>query len=140
GWTFPKTSRDWTSHTWLRPALLGGLAVLRRQLPKAIGERADGLGLDAIWAYHHVISPSAVEAAGAAGVELIAWTVDDLGRMVELIEMGVGGVVSNDPRLFAQAENVISGRATAPEPEDSDVMAELDDEAEPASGELPAEG
>ena len=132
GWTFPKTRRDWTSHGWLRPALIGGLAVLRRQFPKAIGERVEELGLSAVWAYHHVISPRTVDAAAEAGVELIAWTVDDLGRMVELIEMGVGGIVSNDPRLFAQAERVIGGDEPPPEPEDGDVMEELDDEAEPA--------
>jgi glycerophosphoryl diester phosphodiesterase len=33
-------------------------------------------------------------------VELIAWTVDDEPRMRRLTEMGVDGLVSNDPRLF----------------------------------------
>ena len=43
--------------------------------------------------------------------------MDDLERMVELLEMGVHGVVSNDPRLFAQAEKIAIGRATAGGPE-----------------------
>ena len=29
GWTFPKTRRDWTAHSWLRPALMGGLALMQ---------------------------------------------------------------------------------------------------------------
>jgi glycerophosphoryl diester phosphodiesterase len=132
GWTFPKTRRDWTAQRWLRPALIGGLALLRRQFPRAIAGRVDELGLSAIWAYHHVISPKAVAAAHDAGVELIAWTVDDLGRMVELAGMGVGGIVSNDPRLFDQAADALAGKRPAPEPEDGDVMEELDEEAEPA--------
>jgi len=35
-----------------------------------------------------------------SGVELIAWTVDDEPRMRRLIEIGVSGLCSNDPRLF----------------------------------------
>jgi glycerophosphoryl diester phosphodiesterase len=43
-----------------------------------------------------------VEAVGAAGGELYVWTVDDLGRLRELEAMGVTGVITNDPRLFAK--------------------------------------
>jgi len=137
GWTFPKTRRDWTSQRWLRPAVLGGLALLRRQFPKAIGERAGELGLTSVWAYHHVITPRAVEAAREAGVQLMAWTVDDPGRLAELSKMGVDGLVSNDPRLFAGAEAVVEGKAPAPEPQEGDVMAELEEEAEPSAEEVP---
>ena len=47
-----------------------------------------------------------MEAARQIGVELIAWTVDDVTRMRELLEMGVDGICSNDPRLF----EVVEGR------------------------------
>lgn len=132
GWTFPKTRRDWTRHGWLRPAIKGTLALMRRQFAAGIAARAEELGLSAVWGYHHVITPRAVEAANEAGVELIAWTVDDLGRMVELIEMGVHGVCSNDPRLFEHAEAGAAGKEPVPEPKEGDVMEELDEEAEPA--------
>ncbi len=143
GWTYPKTRRDWTSQSWLRPAVIGGLALMRRQFPGSIGERAEELGLSAVWAYHHVISPKAVEAAQNAGVELIAWTVDDLDRMLELIGHGIGGIVSNDPRLFAEAEEVAAAAASSaaePDPsEDSDGSdhqgaSGQDEGARPASG------
>lgn len=137
GWTFPKTRRDWTSQRWLRPALMGGLAVMRRQFPKAIGERASELGLSSVWAYHHVVTPSAVEAAHDAGLKLMAWTVDDAARLAELTLMGVDGLVSNDPRLFDQAEAAAAGEIPAPEPKEGDVMEELDEEAEPSSEEVP---
>ena len=46
-------------------------------------------------------SPRLAEVARSAGVELIAWTVDDLDRMRKLVATGVTGICSNDPRLFA---------------------------------------
>jgi len=60
--------------------------------------------VDAVWAYHPIITPRLVEAARKVGVELIAWTVDDAERMRELLAMGVDGICSNDPRLFEVAE------------------------------------
>jgi glycerophosphoryl diester phosphodiesterase len=45
-----------------------------------------------------------VEAADSAGVELIAWTVDDAARMRALRKLGVNGICTNDPRLFADLQ------------------------------------
>jgi glycerophosphoryl diester phosphodiesterase len=36
-----------------------------------------------------------------AGLELIAWTVDDAREMRRLAALGVDGICTNDPRLFA---------------------------------------
>jgi len=36
-----------------------------------------------------------------AGGELYVWTVDELSRIQALDALGVTGVISNDPRLFA---------------------------------------
>ncbi len=134
GWTYPKTRRDWTQYGWARPGIAAGLAAMRRRFPKTLAEQAPELDIDAVWAYHHLVTPRLVEAAEQAGLELIAWTVDDLGRMVELIEMGVHGICSNDPRLFPRAEDAAAGRAPAPEsePVDSDdLVEELEQDAEP---------
>ena len=35
--------------------------------------------------------------------------------MVELLQMGVHGICSNDPRLFAEAERIVTGDAPSPE-------------------------
>jgi glycerophosphoryl diester phosphodiesterase len=106
GWTYPKTKRDWTQYGWASPALKAGLATLRRRYPGILAKKGPELNVDAVWVYHLIITPKAVEAAHQIGVELIAWTVDDVTRMRELLEMGVDGICSNDPRLF----EVVEGR------------------------------
>jgi glycerophosphoryl diester phosphodiesterase len=54
-----------------------------------------------MWVFHPVITPRLTAVTRAAGVELIAWTVDDLPTMRRLLDLGVDGICSNDPRLFA---------------------------------------
>jgi glycerophosphoryl diester phosphodiesterase len=100
GWTIPKTRHDWSQHSLARPALGAGLAILRRRLPKMIREDAPSLDIDAIMAYHPIVSPEAVTAAEEQGLELYAWTVDDPERVAELAEMGVHAIISNDPRIL----------------------------------------
>jgi glycerophosphoryl diester phosphodiesterase len=104
GWTYPKTRRDWTSYGWARVGVAAALAAIRRRFPAILASKGPELGVDAVWAYHHVITPKLVEAANQQNIELIAWTVDDAARIRELAEMGVHGICSNDPRLFAVAE------------------------------------
>jgi glycerophosphoryl diester phosphodiesterase len=104
GWTYPKTRRDWTQYGWAAPALAAGLSALRRRFPGILEKKGPRLGINAVWAYHPIITPRLVEVARKVGVELIAWTVDDADRIRELLAMGVDGICSNDPRLFEVAE------------------------------------
>ncbi len=104
GWTVPRTTRDWPSIRWARPLLLGGLVTLRARLPGIVRRRAPALGVQSIWAYHAVITTALVEACHATGLMLNAWTVDDRERILRLAAMGVDGICTNDPRLFAALE------------------------------------
>ena len=63
-------------------------------------EKAQQLGVDSVWMYDPVITPRLIEALGEINIEVIAWTVDDATRIEQLVEMGVAGICSNDPRLF----------------------------------------
>jgi glycerophosphoryl diester phosphodiesterase len=107
GWTYPKTRRDWTQYGWAGPALRAGLSAIRRRFPGILEKKGPKLGVDAVWAYHAIITPRLVEAAHRVEVELIAWTVDDAERIRELLDMGVDGICSNDPRLFDVAERQV---------------------------------
>jgi glycerophosphoryl diester phosphodiesterase len=104
GWTFPKTSRDWTRRPWAKPALRAALYGMRLQLPGLAAEKLPKFDVFAMWVYHPLVSPRLAGICRRCGVELIAWTVDDEPRMRRLTEMGVDGLVSNDPRLFQRLD------------------------------------
>ena len=111
GWTYPKTRRDWTRYGWAAPAVAAALSAIRRRFPRILEKRGPKLGIDAVWAYHQIITPRLVSAAEKVGVELIAWTVDDAERIRELLTVGVNGICSNDPRLFEVAERQLAPAA-----------------------------
>jgi glycerophosphoryl diester phosphodiesterase len=128
GWRF-----DWTGHRWATPVVGTGLMAMRRRMPKLVAERAPELQVDAIWAYDRLVTPKLVEAAHDADVDLYVWTVDDPGRIAELAEMGVDGIVSNDPRLFTDEAPAPAEADGKPEKADAEKVAEeLAEEAEPA--------
>jgi glycerophosphoryl diester phosphodiesterase len=102
GWTYPKVTRDWASKRWARAPMLAALIAMRRRLPGIASRELPRLGVDSMWVYHPLVTRRLAAVTAAAGVELIAWTVDDLPRMRELLEAGADGICSNDPRLFAE--------------------------------------
>jgi glycerophosphoryl diester phosphodiesterase len=101
GWTYPKVTRDWTSKRWAKAPMVVALAAMRYRLPGLAAQQLPRLGVEAMWVYHPLISTRLARICRLAGVELIAWTVDDLARMRALVAAGVAGICSNDPRLFA---------------------------------------
>ena len=112
GWTYPKVSKDWTSKRWARLPVLGASVAMRHRLPGLAAQKLPKLGVEAMWVYHPLITPRLGRICKLAGVELVAWTVDDRLRMEKLIEAGVASICSNDPRLFAQ----LGGPEPRPEP------------------------
>ena len=100
GWTHPKARRDYMRRPWVKPALQAALVGMRLQLPGLAAEKLPKFGVFAMWVYHPLVSPRLARICKLAGVELIAWTVDDEARMRKLVELGVDGLVSNDPRLY----------------------------------------
>jgi glycerophosphoryl diester phosphodiesterase len=99
-WSVPRARRDYTSSIlWAAPAL-AALRVMRRTLPKRAGAALrEGL-CDAVSAHWRLVSRALVAAVNDAGGELYVWTVDHAPRIRELEQLGVTGVITNDPRLF----------------------------------------
>ena len=87
----------------LLPAIRAGAAVLRRRLPARIDSLLDRSGASALTLYHLVCSRAAIDRAHARGAAVFAWTVDDSAAASRLVEAGVDGIITNDPRIFAAA-------------------------------------
>jgi glycerophosphoryl diester phosphodiesterase len=103
GWTVPKLRRDPFRSWATKIPAFAALQAMRLALP---GQAADAIGArscDALMAHWLLVTPRLVRRVREAGGELYVWTVDDLARIRSLEAMGVTGVISNDPRLFAAA-------------------------------------
>jgi glycerophosphoryl diester phosphodiesterase len=103
GWSVPKVRRNYLANPFTRMPALAAAQYGRRVLPVR-GARAIRAGqIDAIMAHWALVSPRLARAIEAAGGELYVWTVDDPTRIAALEAIGVTGVITNDPRLFAPA-------------------------------------
>ena len=103
GWSVPQASRDWTRNPITLLPALGMIAFLRSVLPARAAQRLRAGLIDGVMAHWIFATPRMLEAVREAGGELYVWTVDDLDRMQGLIDLGVDGIITNDPRLFHHA-------------------------------------
>ena len=99
-WSVPRARRDYTRSVVMAGPALAALQVMRRTLPRRAGAAIRSGLCGVISAHWRLVSPALVEAIEGAGGELYAWTVDHLPRIRQLEELGVTGVITNDPRLF----------------------------------------
>jgi glycerophosphoryl diester phosphodiesterase len=101
GWSVPKLRRDpFRSRALALPAI-GALVAFREVLPFLAARAIRAGRVDAIMAHYRLVTPRLVRRISAAGGELYVWTVDDVPRLLAMEALGVSGVISNDPRLFA---------------------------------------
>jgi glycerophosphoryl diester phosphodiesterase len=99
GWSVPRARKDYTRSALALPAY----AILRwwrARLPGRAAARIAAGGCEALMAHRLLVSPRLVEAVQGAGGQLYVWTVDDAAKIAALEELGVDGVITNDPRLF----------------------------------------
>jgi glycerophosphoryl diester phosphodiesterase len=105
GITIPKVSRDYLSMpSVVKPLLAAGIAKHRVSQPPRVAGMLERGEVDAVMAFYAVVTPRLVKSVHDAGGEIYAWTVDNTEEIAKLFEMGVDGVVSNDPRLFDELD------------------------------------
>jgi glycerophosphoryl diester phosphodiesterase len=101
GWSVPKLRRDPFANRALALPALAGLHAARTGFPRRAATALRARWCDAIMAHWRLVTPRLVRDVQAAGGELYVWTVDEPARIRELAALGVTGVITNDPRLFA---------------------------------------
>ena len=101
GWSVPRVRRDYTSDMLTAIPALAMLTGYRALLPRRARDALRSGVVDAIMAHWRVVTPALVRAVADGGGELYVWTVDDAARIGKLTAMGVSGIITNDPRLFA---------------------------------------
>ena len=106
GWSVPRVKRDYTASVLTKLPAYIGVRYVRRKLPHAVRRHLQAGRCDALMAHWLMVTPALVEAVRSGGGELYVWTVDELPRIGDLRTLGVTGVITNDPRLFAQLPSV----------------------------------
>lgn len=100
GVTYPDDRLGISRRPLLHPFVALGLSSLRALTPRRLPRLARQAGASAVMLQHRLVSPRAVARAHAAGLPVLAWTVDDPAELERVIGDGVDGVITNDPRIF----------------------------------------
>lgn len=100
GWSVPRLRRDPLRNPLVALPAVVLMHYMRQALPAVAANRIRRGEIDALMAHWRLATPRLARTIAAAGGELYVWTVDDPVRIAGFERMGVGGVISNDPRLF----------------------------------------
>jgi glycerophosphoryl diester phosphodiesterase len=103
GWSVPKVRRNYLANPLTRLPALAAARYVRAVLTRRAAQAIRAGEIDAVMAHWALVSRRFARMVAEAGGELYVWTVDDAERIAELGRIGVTGVITNDPRLFAAA-------------------------------------
>jgi glycerophosphoryl diester phosphodiesterase len=76
--------------------------AMRIALPARVRRLAGEVGASAMTLNHRVVTSAAVERCHELGVAVFAWTVNEADLVRRLDALGVDGVITDDPRVFAE--------------------------------------
>jgi glycerophosphoryl diester phosphodiesterase len=103
GRTYPHDRFRLGRRRTLVPAAGPTLRAVRAALPRRIGRLLAQADAQVATLQHRVVSRATVERCHARGAAVFAWTVNDRGALERLDRLGVDGIITDDPRVFAAA-------------------------------------
>jgi glycerophosphoryl diester phosphodiesterase len=75
---------------------------MRVALPVRVRKLVDEVGASALTLNHRLVTRGTVERCHELGVAVFAWTVNSPEVARRLDELGVDGVITDDPRILAE--------------------------------------
>jgi glycerophosphoryl diester phosphodiesterase len=97
--TYPEDRHGVSDRRLLEPFVRPSLAVLRTLVPARLPRWLRATGARAATLNAAVVSPRAVEVCHRLGIAVYAWTVDEPALAISLVETGIDGIITNDPRI-----------------------------------------
>jgi glycerophosphoryl diester phosphodiesterase len=98
--TYPEDRLGLTGSRVLGPATRPVLAALRALLPRRLPRWLRAAGASAATLNWAVVTPGAIEVCHRRGVAVYAWTVNEPALAITLVESGIDGIISDDPRII----------------------------------------
>lgn len=98
--TYPEDRHGLASKRVLAPLVAPTVRMLGRLLPRRLPRRLAAARIEVAMLHYGVVSRAAVERCRAAGVPVWAWTVNSEDVLADVLDAGVDGVISDDPRIF----------------------------------------
>lgn len=100
GLTYPEDRYGLARRRPLGPLVPPAVRLLGRVLPPRLPRWLDALGAAVAMLHYGVVSRGAVERCHARGAAVWAWTANDGALLERLVEVGVDGVITDDPTIF----------------------------------------
>jgi glycerophosphoryl diester phosphodiesterase len=101
GLTYPEDRYGISGRRALAPFVSPALRAMRAALPRRIAWLLGAAEATAAMLHWQVIGKAVVERCHAAGAAVLAWTVPSREEVALLDELGVDGVIADDPRIVA---------------------------------------
>jgi glycerophosphoryl diester phosphodiesterase len=101
GRTHPQDRTGLAQRPFVTPLVKPALWALRRALARRIGGLLAGAAATVAVLHWQVVSEAVVARCRALDAPVLVWTVDDPALLPWLDQLGVDGVITNDPRIFA---------------------------------------
>jgi glycerophosphoryl diester phosphodiesterase len=98
--TYPEDRLGLTGSRVLGPATRPALAALRALLPRRLPRWLRAAGASAATLNWAVVTPAVIEVCHRRGVAVYAWTVNEPALAITLVESGIDGIISDDPRII----------------------------------------
>jgi glycerophosphoryl diester phosphodiesterase len=97
--TYPRDRLGIGGRPAARPLVALGLRAHQALLPLVLRRLLRAAGASAATLDHRVASRAAIEVGHRAGAFVYAWTVNEPERATTLIESGIDGIITDDPRI-----------------------------------------